>query len=116
MMKTRLYQMFRRTSPAPAGKKAVALLAIVTSLVTVLAIQRVRSRHELVSLGYDLSQAGERVRDLREARRKLEVERSTLANPERIRTLATDLGMVAVPADQIRVVRAGGAVALAETP
>lgn len=115
MMKTRLYQLFHRTAPAAGGRKTVALMAIVTALVTMLAIQRVRSRHELVSLGYDLSQAGERVRTLREVQRKLEVERSTLANPERIRALATDLGMVPVPADQIRVVRAGGAVALAET-
>ena len=114
MMKTRLYQLFRRTGPAPGGRKTVALMAIVTALVTMLAVQRVRSRHELVSLGYDLSQAGERVRALREVRRKLEVERSTLANPERIRALATGLGMVPVPADQIRVVRTGRAVALAE--
>jgi cell division protein FtsL len=115
-MKTRLYQLFRRTAPAPDGKRAIALMAVVAALVTGLAIQRVRSRHELVSLGYDLSRAGERVRELREARRQLEVERATLANPERIRTRAVEFGMVPVPADQIRVVRAPGAVALVETP
>jgi cell division protein FtsL len=112
-MKTRLYQLFRRSTPAPAGRGVIALMAVVTALCTALALQRVRSRHELVSLGYDLSRAGEKVRELREAHRKLEVERATLANPERIRVLATELGMVAVPADQIRIVRAGNPVALA---
>lgn len=115
MMKTRLYQIFRRTTPAPAGRGVIALMAVIAALCTTLAIARVRARHELVSLGYDLSRAGEKVRELREVRRKLEVERATLANPERIRALATELGMVPVPADQIRVVRAPGAVAMATT-
>lgn len=111
-MKHRLYQLFRRDTPAPAGWRAIALMTVVAVLVTGLAIQRVRSRHELVALGYDLSRAGEKVRELREARRKLEVERATLANPERIRARAGELGMIPVPADQIRVVHAPGAVAL----
>ncbi|HVV87181.1 MAG TPA: cell division protein FtsL [Kofleriaceae bacterium] len=115
-MKTRLYQLFRRPSPAPAGKGVIALMVVIASLCTGLAIQRVRSRHELVSLGYELAQADGRVRELREARRKLEVERATLSSPERVRALATQLGMVPVPADQIRVVHAGGAVALAGPP
>ena len=113
-MKTRIYQLFRRTTPAPAGRGVIALMAVIATLCTVLALQRVHSRHQLVSLGYDLSKASEQVRVLREARRKLEVERATLANPERVRALATELGMVPVPADQICVVRAGGAVALAD--
>ena len=112
-MKTRLYQLFRRSSPAPVGRGVIALMTVVAALITALAVQRVHSRHELVALGYDLSRAGERVRELREARRKLEVERATLANPERIRSRATELGLVPVPADQIRVVRSGGTVALA---
>ncbi len=115
-MKTRLYQLFHHTSPEPGRRRAIALMTIVVALVTGLALQRVRSRHELVSLGYELSRAGERVRELREARRKLEVERATLANPERIRTRAVELGMVPVPADQIRVVRGPGTVAIAGTP
>jgi cell division protein FtsL len=112
-MKTRLYQLFRRSAPVPAGRGLIALMTVIAALCTTLAVARVHARHQLVSLGYDLSRAGERVRELREVRRKLEVERATLANPERIRALATELGMVPVPADQIRVVRAAGTVALA---
>jgi cell division protein FtsL len=115
-MKPRIYQLFRATDPVPAGRGAIALMVVIAMLITTLAVQRVRSRHELVSLGYDLSRAGEKVRELREVRRKLEVERATLASPERIRALATELGMVPVPPDQIRVVRAAGTVALAGPP
>ena len=115
-MTNRIYQLFRRTGPAPAGRSAIALMVVMTALVTILAIQRVRSRHELVALGYDLSRAGEKVRELREVKRKLEVERATLSSPERIRVQALELGMVPVPADQIRVVRAGATVALAGPP
>jgi cell division protein FtsL len=112
-MKTRLYQMFRRSPPAPAGRGVIALMVAIAALCTTLAIARVHARHQLVALGYDLSRAGERVRELREARRKLEVERATLTNPERIRALASELGMVPVPAHRIRVVRTGAGVALA---
>jgi cell division protein FtsL len=113
-MTTRIYQLVRRSTPSPGGRRVIVLMIAIAALCTALALQRVRSRHQLVALGYDLSKAGEKVRGLREARRKLEVERATLANPERIRALATELGMVPVPADQIRIVRAGGSVALGE--
>lgn len=114
-MSHRVYQLLRSSSPSPAGRGVIALMVAVAALCTTLAIARVRARHEIVALGYDLSRAGEKVRELREVRRKLEVERATLANPERVRALATELGMVPVPADQIRVVRPAGGVALAPT-
>ena len=60
--------------------------------------------HDVVRLGYELSQETERLHRLRETNRRLELERSTLVAPERIRAMATGLGMVPVPPDQIRVV------------
>jgi cell division protein FtsL len=44
---------------------------------------------------------------LREERRQLELEHATLSSPERIRRLATRLGMTPVAPDRIRVIGRG---------
>ena len=85
-------------------------MIVIAALVTALAVQRVRARHEIVTLGYRLSRATEEVRHQRELRRRLELERATLTSPERIRGLATSLGMVPAPPDKIRVVTVAGGV------
>jgi len=108
-MKPRLYALVRAVEPAPGDRKLVTVMIVIAELVTALAVQRVRARHQIVTLGYKLSRATEEVRHQRELRRRLELERATLTNPERIRALATTLGMVPVPPDQIRVVPARGA-------
>lgn len=105
-MKPLVYQRFRRAYAAPAARGTVAVMLLVTVLTTGLGVQRVRSRHEVVRAGYALSQATEEIRHLRETRRQLELERATLANPDRVRALATALGMEPAPPDQIRVVPA----------
>jgi len=99
----RLYKLLRTPSVAPA-RITIAAMVAVAALVTALALARVSYRHEIVRLGYELSRETERLHRLREDNRRLELERSTLVAPERIRALATSLGMVAVPPDQIRVV------------
>ena len=116
-MKPRFYRLFRSAEPSAPTRGTVAVLVLVTALVTGLGVQRVRARHEVIRLGYQLSKATEDVRQLREARRQLELERATLTNPERIRALAAAMGMLPVPPDQIRVVPASPArraVALGE--
>lgn len=106
-MKPRLYALVRAAEPVPGDKKLIGVMVLVAALLTALAVQRVRARHQIIDLGYQLSRATEEVRGERELRRRLELERATLTNPERIRGLATGLGMIPVPPDRIRVIRAG---------
>lgn len=67
-------------------------------------IIRVTRQHEVLRLGLQLSKASENVRELREARRQLELELATHTAPDRIRRLATQLGMAPVAPDKIRIV------------
>ncbi len=103
-MQPRIYHLFRLTSSAPRSRRTIAIMTLVAALATGLAVERVRSRHEVVRLGYQLSRANEDVRALREAGRRLELERATLTNPERIHTLAAAMGMQPAEAAAIRVV------------
>lgn len=111
-MKPPVYHRFRRTRSAPPTRNTVAMMVLIAALLTGIGIQRVRARHEVIRAGYELTAATDEVRTLREARRQLEIERATLANPARIRALATALGMQPVPPDQIRVVPASRQVAV----
>jgi cell division protein FtsL len=99
----RLYRLLRASRAQPARVTIAAMVALAI-VVTTLALLRVANRHEIVRLGYELSRETDRLDRLRETNRRLELERSTLVAPERIRSLATSLGMVPVPPDQIRVV------------
>jgi cell division protein FtsL len=99
----RLYRLLRASRAQPVRVTIAAMVAFAV-IVTSLALLRVASRHEIVRLGYELSRETDRLDRLRETNRRLELERSTLVAPERIRSLATSLGMVPVPPDQIRVV------------
>jgi len=103
-MKPRVYRLFRLTSSAPRSRRTIAIMALIAVLGTALAVQRVRSRHDVVRLGYQLSRANEEVRALRETGRRLELERATLTNPERINTLSAAMGMSPASADVIRLV------------
>ena len=84
---------------------AVVALVLVAALLTIIGIIRVKREHEVLRLGFQLSKQSEHVRKLRETKRQLEVELSTLTSPERISRLAEQLGMEPVPPDRIRVVR-----------
>ena len=99
----RLYRLLRASRAQPLRVTIAAMVAM-AAMVTALALLRVSNRHDVVRLGYELSQETERLHKLRETNRRLELERSTLVAPERIRAMATELGMVPVPPDQIRVV------------
>jgi cell division protein FtsL len=95
--------MFRRVD-APSVKTAVIALVIVACLLVSVGVIRVMRQHEVLRLGYQLSHQAEQVRLLREAQRRLELERGTLTSPDRIRRLATQLGMTSVAPDRIRIV------------
>ena len=81
----------------------IALVIAAICLVTA-GVIRVKRQHEVLTLGYQLSKKSEEVRKLRETRRQLELEHATLSSPDRIRHLATQLGMTTVAPDKIRVV------------
>lgn len=115
-MKPRMYALFHPADPVGGERKLIGVMVVVAALITALALQRVRGRHQIIDLGYRLSRATEEVRGEREQRRRLELERATLTNPDRIRTLATQLGMISVPPDRIRVITAPGKVARAGRP
>jgi cell division protein FtsL len=105
MSRAAVYRIFRRPGdPAARVRPVVIAMVLVAVAVVSLGVLRVTRQHEVLSLGYRLSRATERVQTLQEQRRQLELERATLAAPDRIRRLATELGMAPVAADHIRIV------------
>jgi cell division protein FtsL len=98
-----LYRMFRRCEAASVRPVVIALV-IAAVCVAGAAVIRVQRQHEVLDLGYKLSKKSEHVRKLRETRRQLELEQATLSSPDRIRRLATQLGMTTVAPDKIRVI------------
>jgi cell division protein FtsL len=101
-----VYRIFRHDGGAAASVRLVVIaLVVIAAMLTALGVQRVASQHEVLRLGYELSRRAEEVRHLREVRRQLELELATLSSPDRIRRLATQLGMTQIAPDRIRVVR-----------
>jgi cell division protein FtsL len=99
-----LYRLFRPHGEAPSVRPVVIALVIAAICLAAAGVIRVKRQHEVVTLGYQLSKKSEEVRKLRETRRQLELEHATLSNPDRVRRLATQLGMTTVAPDKIRVV------------
>jgi cell division protein FtsL len=100
-----VYRIFRRGEGEAASVRPVVIaLIVVAVLVAAAGVIRVARRHEVLRLGFELSSKSEQVRKLRETRRQLELEHATLSAPDRIRRLATQLGMTTVAPDSIRVV------------
>jgi cell division protein FtsL len=100
-----LYRLVKRAEAAPVRTVVMAMIVLACTL-TAVALIRVGRQHEVLQLGYRLSHGTEQVRELREARRRLELERATLTAPDRIRKLATELGMTPVAPDKIRIIHA----------
>ena len=63
---------------------------LVLAGLTAAGVVHVRARLVAVELGYGLSEAATRNRELQAERRKLMVELATLRNPRRLRTLAVE--------------------------
>ena len=99
-----VYRIFKRTDGAAPVRSIVIAMVIAGCMLTGLGVVRVTRQHDVLRLGYQLDRETEHVRQLREVRRRLEVELATLTAPERIRKLATQLGMTTVPPDKIRIV------------
>lgn len=100
-----MYRIFRRSDgEAPSVRIVVVAMVLVALLITAVGVVRVTRQHEVLRLGLELSKKSEEVRKLRETRRQLELELATLTAPDRIRRLATSLGMTTVAPDKIRVI------------
>jgi cell division protein FtsL len=96
--------MFKRAEGAAPVRSIVIAMVLAACVLTGLAIVRVSRQHDVLRLGYQLNRETEHVRQLREVKRRLEAEIATLTAPERIRRLATQLGMTTVAPDKIRIV------------
>lgn len=100
-----MYRIFRRPDgEAPSVRIVIVAMVLVALLLTAIGVIRVTRQHEVLRLGLELSKQSEDVRKLRETRRQLELELATLTAPDRIRRLATQLGMTTVAPDKIRVI------------
>ncbi len=65
---------------------------------------RVHRRHQVIRIGYELSDRRAELRVLQEEHNRLRLEESVLTNPGRIERLATALGMIRPTPDQLRVI------------
>ena len=107
-----MYRIFRRaTGDAPSVRDVVVAMVALAVALVLFGVVRVTRQHEVLQLGYRLSTEATHVQQLREVRRRLDLERATLAAPDRIRRLATELGMTPVAPDKIRVIAASHPVA-----
>lgn len=105
-----VYRIFQRADgAAPPVRAVVITMVLAAALVTAIGVIRVTRQHEVLRLGFQLSRTSEQVSRLHETRRQLELELATLSAPDRIRRLATRLGMAPVSPDRIRVVGPGPA-------
>jgi cell division protein FtsL len=99
-----VYRIFHRELGEAASVRAVVIaLVIAAAMVVTVGVVRVTRQHEVLRLGYELSKKSDHVRALREQRRELDLELATLTAPDRIRRLATQLGMTQVSPDRIRL-------------
>lgn len=111
-----VYRMFRREARVASVRSIVIAMVLVTCTLVALAIVHVTRQHDVLRLGYQLDREAQHVRQLREINRRLEVELATLTAPERIRRLATQLGMTTVAPDRIRVLDVPHRKKVAMTP
>jgi cell division protein FtsL len=101
-----LYRLLaRRSSDAASVRAIAATLVAVACLAVALGVLRVEHEHEVLQLGYRIAHEQARLDALHEVRRRLDLERAALTAPDRIRRLATELGMTSVAPDRIRIVR-----------
>lgn len=107
-----VYRIFRRGSGDVVALRPVIVVFVVVAIaLAITGAIRVSRQHDVLRYGYELSRKSDRVGQLRETQRRLELEHAMLSAPERIRRLATQLGMTTIAPDKIRVVDARSGVA-----
>lgn len=99
----RLYRTFRRRHLVAASPRRVVIaMATIFALVGGLSMLRASQRHQVVRAGYQLGKVGDALRTEQELSRRLQLELATLTAPDRIRSLAMRMGMVAPSPERIR--------------
>jgi cell division protein FtsL len=112
-----LYRIFARRDRDAASIRAIAATLVAAAGIAVaLGVLRVEREHEVLALGYQVARETAHEGELRETRRRLELERATLTAPDRIRRLATELGMTTVAPDRIRVIKSHPLASLEPRP
>lgn len=81
-----------------------------------LGLLRVHRRHQVIRVGYELSDRRTELRVLQEEANRLRLEESVLTNPGRIERLATSFGMIRPTPDQLRVIASDKTVATRNEP
>lgn len=99
-----VYRIFKKPDGAASVRSVVVAMVIVACTLTGLGVVRVTRQHEVLALGYQLDREAEHLRQQKEINRRLQVELATRSSPDRIRRLATELGMGPVPPDRIRII------------
>jgi cell division protein FtsL len=101
----------------PSSRRSLAIvLILVAAALIALGTLRVNRQHQLVRLGYELSEATAELRQKREENRRLRLELSVLTAPERIERLAEDMGLRPPAAGQVRALGEGGSEARSDHP
>lgn len=93
------------TSSSNPSVLRIALLAIVATSLAGIGVMHIHRRHQVIQLGYQLSDTNAELTKLEEESRKLTLELSMLTNPERIQALASAMGLVRPSPDQVRTMR-----------
>lgn len=91
-----------------------ALLVLFAGALLSIGLYRVHQRHQVIRVGYELTEARSEMRKLAEERNRLRVEESVLTSPARIERIAASLGMVRPSPNQLRIIPPTNSVALRE--
>ena len=88
-------------------RRTLALMLVGSLSLLGLGLLRVEQRHEIIRLGYQLSEARDELEQVRQEQNRLRLEETVLTNPGRIEKLASSLGMIRPKPDQLKVVESG---------
>lgn len=93
-----------------------ACLVLGAMAILAMGLFRVHRRHQVIRVGYELSELRTELRALQEEENRLRLEESVLTNPGRIERLATGFGMVRPTPDQLRVITSDDTLAKLNGP
>ncbi len=91
-------------APRRNPRLILATMLCGSALVIALGALKVTQRNHLVRVGYELSEAAQRLKKLGEENRRLRLEKSVLSHPARIERLARARGMRPPEPGQVRVI------------
>jgi cell division protein FtsL len=104
---TRVVRVQEKAAPAKGVDRNLVFVAMVVALVFLAcSLVYVWSHHQIISLGYEISKAGQEEQTLSQENKKLRLELAGLKTPGRIETMAlNELGFINPQKDQLIIVR-----------